>query len=116
MQLQELLKLHLKEEDFQITISGVLIKYNSNIIKKILNDQNVVESLRARIEEIDTLLDQKHQTYCTMFDALEAKGKADINPNHYYQSEYNALNKILEDEEELRKEQGYIKSILESKK
>lgn len=38
--------LQLTEDMFEVTIDGILIKYNSNIIKKILHDQALANELR----------------------------------------------------------------------
>jgi len=43
---EELLDYQITRDDFEITMGGVLIKYNSNIIKKILNDQKLANELR----------------------------------------------------------------------
>jgi len=47
MNKEELLDYQLINDDFEITINGVLIKYNSNIIKKILHDQKLVNELKT---------------------------------------------------------------------
>ena len=44
--LADLLNCQLTENDFEFTVGGVLIKYNSNIIKKILHDQKLANELR----------------------------------------------------------------------
>jgi hypothetical protein len=44
--LEELFELQLSEKNFQISIDGVLIPFNSNIIKKILHDQALANELR----------------------------------------------------------------------
>lgn len=46
MNKEELLEYQLTKEDFDIIMGGVLIKYNSNIIKKILHDQALANELR----------------------------------------------------------------------
>lgn len=46
MNKEELLEYQLTMDDFEITLDGVLIKYNSNIIKKIMNDQALANELR----------------------------------------------------------------------
>ncbi len=43
MDKQELMNYILTNDDFEITMDGVLIHFNSNIIKKILNDQEIVQ-------------------------------------------------------------------------
>lgn len=43
---QELMEYQLSEKDFEIGSEGVTIKLNSNIIKKILHDQALVNELR----------------------------------------------------------------------
>jgi hypothetical protein len=83
-----------------------------NLEQELAQLRPIVETITKRKSEIITLLEQKQRTYDTMFDALEAKGREDPNTNHYYKSEYNALNKILEDEKELKNELRIIDSIL----
>jgi len=46
MNLEELENYQLNPSDFKLTMEGVLVKYNSNIIKKILNDQALANELR----------------------------------------------------------------------
>lgn len=43
---EELLEYQLTMDDFEYTADGVLIKYNSNIIKKIFHDQKLANELR----------------------------------------------------------------------
>ena len=47
MNKEELLNYQLTKDDFEITMDGVLIKYNSNIIKKILHDQKLANELKT---------------------------------------------------------------------
>lgn len=44
---EELMDFQLDDDDFKITIDGILIKYNSLIIKKILNDQKLANELKS---------------------------------------------------------------------
>ena len=46
MNKEELLEYQLDDFDFKVTIDGVLIDKNSNIIKKILHDQALANELR----------------------------------------------------------------------
>ena len=50
MNKEELLNYQLDEDDFEITMDGVLIKYNSNILKKILQDQKLANELKTTHE------------------------------------------------------------------
>lgn len=56
---EELLMLQLTEDMFETTVDGVLIKYNSNIIKKILHDQALANELR-----------RTHRFYCECNNGL----------------------------------------------
>lgn len=47
----ELLEYQLTRDDFDVTMNGTVIKYNSNIIKKILNDQAIVNRIRMVIKD-----------------------------------------------------------------
>lgn len=44
---EELLNFQLSKDDFEITMDGVVIKLNSNIIEKILHDQKLANELKS---------------------------------------------------------------------
>ena len=46
MNKEELLNYQLTKDDFEITMNGILIKHNSNIIAKILHDQALSNELK----------------------------------------------------------------------
>ncbi len=50
---EEFDNLQLTKDDFKITIDGVLIKYNSNIIDLILKRQIIVNKIKEIIKELD---------------------------------------------------------------
>ena len=44
---EELLDYQLTRDDYEITLDGILIKHNSNMMLKILNDQKLANELKS---------------------------------------------------------------------